>query len=440
MIADKIRNLLSSASCYLYNKKGAFFMLRRIAVLTLCFALAVSFIGCTAANAQSANLMQGIKANPSPVGMLGLEEAEKLADFGVVLFQKSIEEGKNVLISPLSVLLALGMTENGAKGETLAQMEAMFGLSIKEINESLRAYINALPASEKYKLNAANSIWFKDEESFVVDKDFLQTNADIYGASIYKAPFDGTTLKDINAWVNENTDGMIKNILDQIPAGAVMYLVNALAFDAEWEAIYKDTLIHDGIFTTEGGDERNVEMMYSTEGKYLLDENAAGFLKYYADQKYAFVTLLPNEGVSVSEYAASLTGEKLMQILRSVETTTVNAAMPKFESEFSTEMGSTLSGMGMRDAFSPSDADFSGIGMSSNGKLYISRVLHKTYIAVDEKGTKAGAATVVEMAEGASMEPEESKTVILDRPFVYLIIDCETNLPIFMGMLMDTEG
>ncbi len=416
-------------------------MKKRIIAATLCLALfAVSFWGCTAAGAQSADLMKGVKANLTEGGILTPEDAAKLADFGVRLFQKSAGEGKNALLSPLSVLLALGMTENGAKGETLKQMETMFGLSVKEMNESLQAYLNTLPAGEKYKLSAANSIWLKDEEGFAVKPDFLQVNADIYSAGIYKTPFDEGTLKGINSWVSKHTDGMIENILDQIPADAVMYLVNALAFDAEWETIYKDTQVRDGVFTTEDGEKRDVKMMHSAEDRYLQDENAAGFLKYYADQKYAFAALLPDEGVSVSEYAASLTGEKLMSILKNAEAVTVNATMPKFESEFSTELGDTLKSMGMSDAFDAGLADFSGIGTSSNGNIFISRVLHKTYIAVDEKGTKAGAVTAVEMAEGSAMEPQETRTVVLDRPFVYLIIDCETNLPIFMGVLMDTEA
>ncbi|HWS28723.1 MAG TPA: serpin family protein [Clostridia bacterium] len=416
-------------------------MKKRIIAAALCLALfAVSFSGCTAAGAQSADLMKGVKANRTEEGILMPEDAVKLADFGVRLFQKSAGEGKNALLSPLSVLAALGMTENGAKGETLKQMETVFGLSVKEMNESLQAYLNALPAGEKYKLSAANSIWLKDEEGFVAEPDFLQANADIYSAGIYKTPFDEGTLKEINSWVSKHTDGMIENILDQIPADAVMYLVNALAFDAEWETIYKDTQVRDGMFTTEDGEKRDVKMMHSVEDRYLQDENAAGFLKYYADQKYAFAALLPDEGVSVSEYAASLTGEKLMSILKNAEAVTVNATMPKFESEFSTELGDTLKSMGMSDAFDAGLADFSGIGTPSNGNIFINRVLHKTYIAVDEKGTKAGAVTAVEMAEGSAMEPQETRTVVLDRPFVYLIIDCETNLPIFMGVLMDTEA
>ncbi|MPN64990.1 hypothetical protein SDC9_212769 [bioreactor metagenome] len=146
--------------------------------------------------------------------------------------------------------------------------------------------------------------------------------------------------------------------------------------------------------------------------------------------------MLPNEGVSIADYAASLTGDRLMNILNNAQAIKVKTAIPKFESEYSVEMGDVLKSMGMTNAFDAYRADFTRLGQA-DGNIYISRVLHKTYIAVDEKGTKAGAATAVEMST-TSAQLEEPKTVYLDRPFVYMLIDCETNLPIFIGTLTDT--
>lgn len=417
-------------------------MKKRIIAAALCLALGLSMIltlSSCGTRAQAVDLMSGIKANTvsTDIDIAG-EDTVIFTDFAVRLFQQSAEEGKNTLISPLSVLSALAMTANGAERQTLSQMEEVFGLSIAELNEYLYAYTKALPAADKYKLSIANSIWFKDDKSFTVKPEFLQANADWYDAGLYKAPFDNSTLRDINKWVEENTDGMIKDILDSIPEEAVMYLVNALAFDAEWKNIYYENQVHDGVFTKEDGTEQGVELMYSTEHQYLADTNAAGFLKYYAGQKYAFAALLPDQGISVEEYVASLTGEKLAGILTNPEGVQVNAAIPKFEGEYSVEMSEMLRAMGITDAFDDTVADFSGIGSSTDGNLCISCVLHKTFIAVDEKGTKAGAATVVEMKnESAMMKPEEIKSVYLDRPFVYMLIDCEANLPVFIGTVMD---
>jgi serpin B len=232
---------------------------------------------------------------------------------------------------------------------------------------------------------------------------------------------------------------MIKNILDKIPDDAVMYLVNALAFDAEWQDIYKKDKVKNGIFTMESGQAKNVEMMYGLEHMYLDDGNATGFIKYYADRKYAFVALLPNEGIPVGDYIASLTGNGLLSTLRDAQSVPVNTSIPKFKSRCSLEMKDVLTRMGMSDAFDADLANFTGLGVYDNGNqnIIINRVIHKTYIAVDEKGTKAGAATVVAMMAGSAAIEPEIKTVSLDRPFVYLLIDCETNLPLFIGAVTD---
>jgi len=406
--------------------------------IALILSALLSFSGCIGTTAQAADLMAGVKADAvdTNVDLTG-DDAGAVGGFAVNLFQNSVVQNENILVSPLSVLCALAMTANGAKGETLAQMEDVFGLSVPELNAYLHAYLKYLPSGDKYKVSVADSIWFKDGEGLTVEPGFLQTNADYYDASIYKAAFDDATLKDINAWVSNNTDGMIENILDKIPDMAVMYLINALAFDAEWENIYREDQVRDGTFTTESGETRDVEMMYNSENRYLDDGSATGFLKYYADRKYAFAALLPNDGVSVADYIASLTGNRLMSTLSNAQDIEVKTAIPKFEGEYSVEMSGILKSMGMADAFDMDLADFTGLGNSENGNIFIGRVLHKTYIAVDEKGTKAGAATVVEMLAGGAAPSDKIKTVYLDRPFVYMLIDCETNLPIFIGTVTD---
>lgn len=348
---------------------------------------------------------------------------------------EKIEAGKNVLVSPLSVISVLAMTAGGAKEETLRQMEDAFRMPVPELSAFLSDYQAGLPAGENYKLSMANGIWFTDDQRFTVEPDFLQACADSFGAAARRAPFDDSTLKEINQWVKENTDSMIEEILDEIPADAVMYLVNALAFDAEWERIYNEYEVREGEFTKADGTVQQAEMMYSEEGQYLEDENATGFLKYYADRKYAYAALLPKEGTSVAEYVATLDGGKLLDILANPMQFQVNAAIPKYENEYSAQLSDTLQHMGMSDAFNMGKADFSGIGYSTEGNIFISRVLHKTYIAVDERGTKAGASTAVEMKDECAMMEDYIRTVYLNRPFLYMIIDCESNLPVFMGTL-----
>lgn len=416
---------------------------RIIAIILVSMLTSLLGVSGCSAKIHAEDLMKGVKAAQTDrVGDVTPEDSAVVTDFAVRLFQQSLkaDESENVLISPLSVLYALGMTANGAKGETLAQMQEVFGLEAGELNQYLYSYSQMLSEDKKNTLNAANSIWIKDVESLTVEPDFLTANATWYDAGIYKAPFDESTRADINHWVHDHTDGMIDEILEKpIDRKVVMYLVNALAFDAQWEKIYEENQVHDGMFTTESGTVRNVKFMDSKEWEYLEDEDAAGFLKYYKGKKYAFAALLPDEGCSISEYAASLTGERLSQILNQPEQTKVLASMPKFESEYSVKMNDVLIGMGMNDAFDPATANFTALGHSKDGNIFIGRVLHKTYIAVDEKGTKAGAATAVEMKTESAMVEEEPKVVHLDRPFVYMLIDCENRVPIFIGTMLDIE-
>ena len=418
-------------------------MKKRIPALGLCLALALSLVGCGSracgSEVQTEDLMADMQAEAQPISVEANDAetgALAVTEFSVRLFQESEKEGENTLISPLSVLCALAMTANGAQGETMAQMEDVFGIPIEELNEYLYAYRQALPSGETYQLNLANSIWIKDDGSIQVQEGFLQSNADWYDADVYQAPFDDSTVKDINTWISEKTDGLIPDILDRLPADTVLCLVNALSFDAEWQSIYYDYQVGDGLFTTQEGSKREVEFMYSDEYCYLEDDNAAGFMKFYDDQSYAFVALLPNEGVSLQEYTASLTGENLRAMLSNAQEMKVETAIPKFENECTLEMREILQTMEMIDAFDPVQADLSGIGATSTGLLYIDQVLHKTFLTVDEQGTKAGAATMVAVGEGAG-PPNQVKIIHLDRPFLYLIVDREAGLPIFMGTVMD---
>ena len=405
--------------------------------LILLFAMTMNLVGC-ATNAKAEDLMEDV--TPNKVTALDDLSGQNVSatDFSLRLFRQANASGENTLLSPLSVLYALAMTANGANGQTREQIEAVLGMSAEELNLYLYSYMEALPRGPKYKLRLANSIWFRDDaDHFTVHQDFLQKNADYYDADLYKTPFNKRTLNEINEWVKDETNDMIPKILEEIPNNALMYLINALAFEAEWSDPYDKTMVRDGIFTKEDGTKQDVEMMYSTENYYLEDEKATGFMKHYEDLKYAFVALLPNEGVSVSEYLNSLSGESLHALLDEAEATTVEAALPKFKTEYSTELSEILQAMGMTDAFDAEYADFSGIGSSTEGSLYIGRVIHKTYIEVGEKGTRAGAATAVAMGNGGIFSPEEIKQVYLDRPFVYMLIDRENKIPFFIGTLMD---
>ncbi len=410
-------------------------MKKQLIALALCAGLLLpALAGC---GGTPKDLMAGIEAN-AVTAEIAPDGAEVAAatDFAVRLFQQSLTQGENTLVSPLSVLYALAMTANGAGGATRSQMEAVIGLPVADYNQYLHAYAKTLPGGETNRLSIANAIWFKDSPDVRVERDFLQANADWYGAGIFQAPFNSGTLKAVNQWAADNTGGMITDILDEIHPDAVMYLVNAVAFDAEWQQIYEENRVREGQFTKEDGAVQTVKMMYSGENFYLQDNNATGFIKDYAGGQYAFAALLPKEGLRVDQYVASLTGEHLRSLLANAKEVEVHAALPKFHSGYSVKLDQILTNMGMTDAFDSDAADFSAMGKCGQGNLYLDSVLHKAAITVDERGTKAGAVTLAAFDQAADV-PVDPKTVQLDRPFVYMIVDRAANLPIFIGTVMD---
>ncbi len=239
-------------------------------------------------------------------------------------------------------------------------------------------------------------------------------------------------LEGVNDWVNEHTDGMIPKLLDKVDPNIFMYLVNAIVFDAGWKEAYEESDVKDGIFTNEDGTETTVSMMRSGEEILYKDADAIGFAKPYAGDRYRFVALLPNEGVSLDDYIASLTAEKLKALLANGQHADVIATMPKFKQECTYSLNETLKTMGMQDAFIPGSADFHHI--ANRDDLFIGSVVQKTFIEVSETGTKAAAATGVGMA--ADCVPTYTH-IDLNRPFLYMIVDNQTNLPLFIGTVAE---
>ncbi|MDE6035902.1 MAG: leucine-rich repeat protein [Ruminococcus sp.] len=356
-------------------------------------------------------------------------------DFALNLLKQTFKNPENVLISPYSVMQALAMTTNGAEGKTLAEMErALGGIAREPLNQYLYTLRINQPDAEKCRLLTANSVWSRAGR-IDINPDFLQKIVDYYDADVFRAPFDISTVKSINNWISEKTEHMITEVLDEINNNVELYLINAVAFDAEWKEKYEEYNIIDTDFTSADGEKQSAEMMFSTEYAYISGENETGFMKYYCDERYAFVAILPDEDIPIVEYIQNLTSENLNTLLAEPQHEPVRAGLPKFNSEYKIELNKSLSEMGMSSAFTQS-ADFSGITGSEND-LYINRVLHQTTLDVDESGTKAGAVTVVEVTDGVAPLPEN--TVILDRPFIYGIVDTQTSLPVFIGTLTSLE-
>lgn len=383
------------------------------------------------------DLMKGV--TPHKVESVSLSEVflKSTSDFSIELFKTSYTKGKNSVISPTSVYLALGMTANGADGNTLKEFETLLGrhnLNVNDLNKNYNSLVSELADTDSDKFSIANSIWYRQNENLDIKKDFLQTNADYYGAAAYKADFNSKrTIDDINNWVKINTHNQIDNIIDQIDSNTIMYLINTVYFEDEWQSPYTKNDVREAPFKLQDGTNKTAEFMHSEEYGYLKDDKAEGFLKPYKNGKYSFVALLPNEGVSIDSFISSLSGEGFINLLKNKSNDTVSADLPKFKADYKIELNDTLKKMGLKDCFISGKANFTKMAAGNTEDIYLSNVLHKTFIAVDTKGTKAGAVTKVEMTyKGIAFNQHN---ITLNRPFVYAIVDNKTNLPLFIGTM-----
>ena len=359
-------------------------------------------------------------------------------DFSFELLRQTIASSKddNVTVSPLSVSMALGMTMNGARGETKSQMEAalyLSGLSTDEINEYYKTLITNLPKVDPLtKLSIANSIWYRD--NFAVKSDFLKTNVDYFNAYVKALDFNKTWAKDtINNWVNKNTKGLIPSIVDQINSDAVMYLVNAVYFKGVWRLKFDKKLTHEANFKNAKAVNKKVNFMKQENSfGYFADENAQYIDLEYGNKAFSMTFILPNEGKTTSDILQNLNAEKFASVTEKLYNKSLILYLPRFKTESKFELNAPLKTMGMPLAFTEM-ADFGNI---ADARLFISKVMHKTYLAVDEEGTEAAAVTSVEMVlTSMPIIPE----VRFDKPFVFVLREKSTGVVLFTGVIGDVE-
>lgn len=422
-------------------KSGTIF--KRTLAMCVLLLLVLSFVGCESSRPERGEQLAENVQNPEEIGVTTETDANSaLTGFAVDLFKECVayEKNKNTLISPLSVFAALSMAGCGATDDTLIEMEGVLGMKVAEFCEYSEEFTKSLAGTPEAsgKLDVANSVWYKDDPSLKINREFLENSTEHFNADVFAAAFDDSTVGEVNSWVDRKTDGMIPSIINEIKAEEVLLLINALAFDAEWDKKYFDFNIKDEVFTTADREEKTVPFMRGTERAYLEDDKAKGFIKYYKGLKYGFAALLPDEGIDVDEYLAGLNGGKLRGILADPGEYIVMASMPKIKTEYSVDMKDILSSMGMVRAFDSERAQLCGIGTSESGNINIGKVVHKTFIEVNEEGTRAGAATVLDLFEGGgAFNKSLVKNVDLNRPYIYMLVDLETNVPIFMGIMRD---
>ena len=348
----------------------------------------------------------------------------------------------NVLLSPYSLVMDFGMLENGTSGDTLDELVKCLngGISVDELNKIMQESQKNMMESMEVKWNIANSIWLNEKVGANVKPELEKTVKEYYASEINKRPYNNATLKEINDWVNDNTDGMIPALLDELYPDDVMHLLNAVAFDGKWkEAFDKDAIESGKEFTNIDGSISNVDMLVGEAAGYFESNDFEGFTKSFADPNYKFFAIKPTGDLTPEELMSKLRKDNktLMSVMSeySIEGL-AEVKIPKFTVDYNMNLNDALMSTGVKKIFT-SEADFSNLSDSKD--LVVSKVLQKTHFEFSESGVKAAAATSIEVKKNSVSAIRENKEIVFDKPFIYGVYDESTSLPIFIGTMNTME-
>jgi serpin B len=380
--------------------------------------------------------------NPTDMsGYAGDKKAGELIDadneFGIDLFRRiasSEVSPHNILISPVSTAIALGMTYNGAEGSTKSAFEETLrlqGFTRGEINTIHKELIQYLISADKQvNLEVANSIWHT--KSFNVSSAFIDANRQYYNAEVNSLDFsDPISIRIINNWISENTHTRIQNVLDYLPPDAKMYLINALYYNGLWKTEFNVKNSFTGVFYGESA-EIPVHYMKNTNSYSFYENELFSAIELpYGSGKFVMNIFLPHKGKGIDDILEQMTAVNWKLWMGGfVEYDKIMIQIPKFKFQYRSLLNDWLCSMGLEEAFD-NRADFSGI--NRDAELFISRVIHQTFIDVNEKGTEAAAVTVIEIKETSA--GSEIRQFIANRPFIFSIREKNTGALLFIGKI-----
>lgn len=378
--------------------------------------------GQTPADSMPANFQQGYDA------------------FTANLLRRMYSDGQDVFVSPASLMIALGMTADGADGETLSQMLSAAGMPDSDtLNTGCRDLQSLLTGNSKHCFKLSDAILIKDSAKKAVLPDFLKRNEDYYGALVSALPFDDTLAPKINRWAEKNTNGMIKNVMDRPPdSDDFMFLMNALLFDGKWKTEFNKKVTADGVFHAANGDE-TLSMMHAglKSQPYFEDDKVQATLLSYQDGRTAMLVVLPKG--SLNELMGNLSADSIPGWIDGMKNCgEVNLVLPRFSLSYKNEMIPALRSLGITDAFDADTADFSRLvdAGKMDGNPFISEVIHQTALEVDESGTRAAAVTVGNFTNELM---EDTVEMTVDRPFFCAIVDQPTGAVLFAGAVNNPQ-
>ena len=374
---------------------------------------------------------------------------------GLNIFKKlALGNHENMMISPLSISIAMAMTANGTEDESLAEMKKVLGygkMDLPTVNDQFKELIASLVSADKdLVLEIANSIWIDEAFSEKIKEEFITLLEESYDSELFKADFgDNATVGLINSWVGEKTHGRIDNIINSIDPEAVMYLINAIYFKAAWTTAFNEENTREGIFTLSDGTETEADFMSFRDsddvqemikyGNYLInDQYVAGVRVPYGRGAFAFYAFVANPDYGTSdddvlpldEIIGKIVEKGVADYLPSATYKDYRIILPKFKFEYKKSLKDIFKSLGLERIFA------TGGLTAVNPMLYVSEITHKTYIETNEDGTEAAAVTEVVVDPGAA-PGEEGPSRFLGfygrRPFFFFIRDERNGTILFIG-------
>lgn len=396
-------------------------------------------VGCVAATSS----LNGFEdaAPPTPKQLEAAKPVQQaMNEFTFRLASEILKSGDeaNACLSPLSVSVCASTLLNGAKNQSFGDLRRTLSydkLSMDQINDGSYATISTLLGAKGKPFTIANSAWLKTEHT--PRPAYVQTLQHYYNADFYGVKnFDGETVNRINQWTSDKTKGRIDKLFDKLdPEDTSLVLVNALTFDGDWVTPFKTSATSPSPFHVNGAaDVADRPTMHGTFDADFYQKDGVKALRLpYKGNEFSMVFILPQANTSAKSYLAGLKPETFQDLLNNLTSQETIIALPKFKVNGSYSLKDSLSALGMASLFE--EADLSGI---TDGRFFVSEVVHKTYLKVDEKGAEAAAATGIVVAPtSARLNPPPPPQFIADRPFAYFIVNNATNTILFLGVCGD---
>jgi len=414
-------------------------MIKYIALLSICF----SILSCSEEDPSSNNPMPSDQEEPAledQGSKEDLEESMQALGFKTFLeIQKADPTIENILISPLSIETAMYMAANGAEDETLAEIRNAleFGdFYPSGINAQFEKIISAIEqdASEETFLNSSQAAFY-NPELFEMDDNFKSSLEDFYQADVFDDQFN---IEAINGWANEKTNGRIPKVLEKIEADEFMFLLNALYFLGDWEYPFPEESSFDATFNFVDFRKPTVRMMSQDRNlQHFIGDDLSAADLHFSGNKFAMTFILPSD--DLNSFLANTDFESLktryQELLESqIQDSRLQIHLPKFEIKYKRELSTDLKVMGMPRAFDENNAQFEKVG-NAGGNIYLTRVIHDTFLKIDEKGAEGAAVTTV----GFGVESVPPR-IVFDRPFLIVLRHVESGVPIFIGKISDPNG